>query len=109
MNNKRVWLHPRSYVKGGYTTVKEHRPKSHQEYLEWTPSRITAWAAATGPQTAALVDAVIKARAHPEQGYRASLGIIRLEKRYGKERLEAAARRGFGDQGILIQERKVHT
>ena len=30
-----------------------------------------------------------------EQGYRASLGIIRLEKRYGKERLEAAARRAL--------------
>ena len=95
LNNKRVWLHSRSYVKGGYTTVKEHRPKSHQKYLEWTPSRIITWAAATGPYTAALVDAVIKARAHPEQGYRAALGIIRLEKRYGKERLEAAARRAL--------------
>jgi transposase len=95
LKNSRVWLHPRSYVKGGYTTIKEHRPKSHQEYLKWTPSRIIAWAAATGPQTAALVDAVIKARAHPEQGYRAALGIIRLEKRYGKERLEAAAKRAL--------------
>ena len=93
MNNKRVWLHPRSYVKGGYTTVKEHRPKSHQEYLKWTPSRIIEWAGVIGPHTAALVDAVIKERAHPEQGYRASLGIIRLEKRYGKDRLEAASRR----------------
>jgi transposase len=95
LKNTRIWLHPRSYVKGGYTTVKEHRPKSHQKYLEWTPSRIIAWAAANGPQTALLVDAVIKARPHPEQGYRASLGIIRLEKRYGKERLEAAARRAL--------------
>jgi len=95
LNNKRVWLHTRSYIKGGYTTIKEHRPKSHQEYLKWTPSRIITWAAATGPQTAALVDAVIKARTHPEQGYRASLGIIRLGKRYGKERLEAAARRAL--------------
>ncbi len=95
LNNKRVWLHPRSYVKGGYTTVKEHMPKSHQEYLGWTPSRISTWAAANGPHTALLVDAVIKSRTHPQQGYRASLGIIRLEKRYGKERLEAAARRAL--------------
>lgn len=95
LNNKRVWLHTRSYIKGGYTTVTEHRPKSHQEYLKWSPSRIIKWATATGPQTAALVDAVIKARTHPEQGYRASLGILRLEKRYGKERLESAARRAL--------------
>ena len=93
MNNTRVALHPRSYVKGGFTTLNEHRPTAHQKYLEWTPSRIIAWAEATGPNTAHLVDAVIRSRSHPEQGYRSCLGILRLEKQYGKERLEAAARR----------------
>jgi transposase len=93
MNNTRVALHPRSYVKGGFTTLNEHRPKAHQKYLEWTPSRIIAWAGTTGPNTAHLVDAIIQSRSHPEQGYRSCLGILRLEKHYGKERLEAAARR----------------
>lgn len=95
LNHRRIWLHPRSFVKGGYTTAPEHRPKSHQEYLSWTPERIIAWAKKIGSSTAALVDAVIKARPHPEQGYRASLGIIRLEKRYGRERLEAACNRAL--------------
>ena len=105
-NNRRVWLHVRSYVKGGYTTISEHRPKSHQKYLEWTPSRIITWAAANGPQTALLVDAVIKTRPHPEQGYRAALGIIRLEKRYGKDRLEAAARRALAIKGYSYKSVK---
>ena len=42
--------HPRSYRKGGFTTLKEHMPKAHQQYLEWTPSRIIRWAAQIGPQ-----------------------------------------------------------
>jgi len=32
---------------------------------------------------------------HPEQGYRSCLGIIGLEKRFGAERLEAAALRAL--------------
>lgn len=98
-NTTRIAIHPRSFVKGGFTTDPTHRPKSHQKHLEWTPSRIVSWANVTGPKTAALVAAVIKARPHPEQGYRACLGIIRLEGRYGKERLEAAANRALAIKG----------
>jgi transposase len=32
---------------------------------------------------------------HPEQGYRSCLGIIRLSRRYGSERLEAACARAL--------------
>jgi transposase len=32
---------------------------------------------------------------HPEQGFRSCLGILRLEKTYGVQRLEAACRRGI--------------
>jgi len=95
----RIALHPRSFIKGGFTTDPAHRPKAHQKYLEWTPSRIISWAESTGPKTAELVAAVMKARPHPEQGYRSCLGILRLEKRYGKERLEAAANRAMAIKG----------
>jgi transposase len=98
-NTTRITLHPRSFVKGGFTTDPAHRPKAHQKYLEWTPSRIVTWANATGPKTAELVANVMKARPHPEQGYRSCLGILRLEKRYGKERLEAAANRALAIKG----------
>jgi len=98
-NTTRIAIHPRSFVKGGFITDPAHRPKAHQKYLEWTPSRIINWAHATGPKTAELVAAVMKARPHPEQGYRSCLGILRLEKRYSKERLEAAANRALAIKG----------
>jgi transposase len=64
-------------------------PKAHQRHLEWSPSRLIDWARTIGPQTAALVKAILADRPYPEQGYRSCLGILRLAKRYGPPRLEA--------------------
>ena len=93
---QRVASHARSYVRGGHTTNPEHMPKAHQKHLEWTPSRITHWARSIGPKTRELVEAILTERRHPEQGYRSCLGILRLAKRYGNDRLEAAAMRALG-------------
>jgi hypothetical protein len=41
------------------------------------------------------VEKIMAARTYPEQGYRACLGIIRLEQHYEPERVEAAAQRAL--------------
>ena len=89
----RIASHARSSRIGGHTTIDAHRPKSHQRYLEWTPERLVRWASTIGPFTAALVDKILHSRPHPEQGFRSCLGILRLGKTYGSDRLEAAAAR----------------
>jgi len=88
--NRRVASHAHSYRRGGFTTLKEHMPKAHQQYLEWTPSRIIRWAAQTGPHTEKLVTQILESKPHPQQGFRSCLGIIRLGKQYSHQRLEAA-------------------
>jgi transposase len=90
---RRVASHVRSDARGRHTTDASHMPLSHQKHLEWTPSRIIHWAGTIGAQTRALVEAILAERPHPEQGYRSCLGILRLGKRYGDERLEAACGR----------------
>lgn len=92
---KRVAAHVRSHQRGRFTTLDEHRPKSHQRYLEWTPGRIIEWARKTGSECARAVEHVMALRPHPEQGFRSALGIIRLGKRHGDARLEAACRRAL--------------
>lgn len=92
---KRVASHVRSYEPCKHTTATEHMPESHRRYLEWTPSRIIAWAEKTGPATGSLVKEIMEKKSHPEQGFRSCLGIIRLEKPYGHERLEAACTRAL--------------
>jgi transposase len=95
LKGHRVASHVRSYVPGKYTTLREHMPKSHQKHLEWTPSRLLRWAATIGPQTQKLLTFILENRPHPEQGYRSCLGVLRLQKRYSTERLEAACARAL--------------
>ncbi len=95
LKGHRVASHLRSYLPGKYTTLPEHMPKSHQRYLEWTPSRLLRWAETIGPQTQKLLTFILENRPHPEQGYRSCLGVLRLKKRYTPERLEAACARAL--------------
>ncbi len=90
---RRIVTHVRSFVRGGHTTLPEHRPRNHQQYLEWTPERIIRWAKTIGPATAAAVASIMESRAYPEQGYRSCLGLMRLGKTYSNERLESACAR----------------
>jgi transposase len=92
---KRVAAHARSSIPGKFTTLEEHRPKSHQKYLEWTPGRMIGWAQKTGPRCAELVRHILENKPHPEQGFRSCLGIIRLGNAVGADRLEAACRRAL--------------
>jgi len=91
----RVAVHKRSKQRGGFTTLDEHRPKSHRRYLEWTPSRIVDWAGKIGPRCSEAVEHILQSKPHPEQGYRSCLGLIRLGKHYGHERVEAACGRAL--------------
>jgi hypothetical protein len=70
-------------------------PSSHRRYAKWTIERIGREAAAIGPSTAKLAALILESRPHPEQGYRACLGILRRARQYGAERLEAACDRGL--------------
>jgi transposase len=70
-------------------------PPSHQAYVTWTPQRLYHWASKTGPYTEAFVKQLIESREHPQQGFRAALGILRLGKRYGDTRLEKACERAL--------------
>jgi len=90
----RVASHVRSHLRNRHTTIQQHMPSAHRRYAEWTPSRMMRHAASIGPATIALIEAIMKAKPHPEQGFRACLGILRLERSYGSARLEAACRRG---------------
>ena len=92
---ERVRSHARSFEKYKYTTHPQDMPESHRRYSEWTPSRIVAWAGKTGPKTAELVGKILETKEHPEQGYRSALGILRLERSCGKERIEAASGRAL--------------
>ena len=90
---QRITAHARSHRSGGFTTVAEHMPASHRAHRQWTPAKLIAWGQRVGAATAGVVRWQMEHRPHPEQGYRACLGLMRLARQYGDERLEAACAR----------------
>ena len=89
---RRITSHRRRYDHQPATKT-EHMPSAHRAHAEWTPSRLIRWAEKTGQATGRVVAEILRSRPHPEQGYRACLGLMRLGRRYGDERLEAASAR----------------
>ena len=94
-SNQRVACHPLSHQRGRHTTTPEHMPASHRAHLEWTPQKLIDWGLRIGVSTAAVVTWQLEHRPHPEQGYRACLGMQRLAREYTSARLEAACTRAL--------------
>jgi transposase len=66
---KRIASHVRSFAKGRHTTVNEHMPQAHRDYVEWTPERLVRWARKSGGATSAVVEFILSTRVHPQQGF----------------------------------------
>ena len=82
---ERIAAHVRSSSNGKHTTVRDHMPSSHRRFADWTIERIRRDAAAIWPCTAALCEVILENRPHPEQGFRACMGIVRLVKAFGRD------------------------
>ncbi len=92
---KRIACHLRGRGNRRHTTLNEHMPSAHRRYATWTPERISRQAASVGANAQALIDIILRERRHPEQGFRSCIGILRLAKSHGSERLEAASERAL--------------
>lgn len=105
-DGKRVASHARTHLKNVYITLDVHRPPSHQKHLKWTPERMQRWGESIGKRTGEMIEAIIRSAVHPDQAYRRCLGLLRLSKRYGNERLEPACDRALKLQAISYQSVK---
>jgi transposase len=92
---ERIAAHRRSSGNGKHTTIPEHMPSSHRRFADWTIERLGREASAIGPDAALLCERILNDRPHPEQGFRACLGIIRLTKSFGRDRVNAACGRAL--------------
>ena len=104
--SRRVASHVRLWGIGQYSTDPAHLPIAHRRHLEWTPSRLIGWGEENGRHTAALVSALLASKPHPEQGYRACLGLMRLGKQYSTARLDAACARALAAGAISYRSVK---
>jgi transposase len=92
-HGRRVAAHARRYGGQRHGTLPEHMPSAHRRYAEWTPERLPRDARGIGPNTEALIIAVMARRPHPEQGFRTCLGVLRLFRGIEAARAEAVSLR----------------
>ena len=93
---QRIAAHGKSARRRFHTTIDAHMPPEHQAVVKGCdPQRLRNWAIDVGPHTAAVIQHLLGARKHPQQAYRACLGVLRMGKDYGRDRLEAACRRAI--------------
>lgn len=95
-NSTRIASHRRLYGrKGQYSTVTEHMPASHQEYLEWNGERFRKWAHHIGDSTEQVVNGMLASKRVEQQSYRSCMGLLRLADKYSVDRLEAACKKAL--------------
>lgn len=80
---------------GQYSTITEHMPKDHQQYLEWNSDRFRRWAEQIGINTYTVVNAMLSSKQVEQQTYRSCMGLLKLTDRYSSDRLEAACKKAL--------------
>ena len=95
-NHNRIASHRRLKGRQGqYSTITDHMPKDHQQYIEWNGDRFRRWAENIGINTYPAVDAILTSKCVEQQTYRSCMGLLKLAERYSAVLLEEACRKSL--------------
>lgn len=101
--HRQVAQHARSHAVGGYSTREDHMPANHRGQSRWTPQRLQRWGHRLGTGVGGFVEALLAERDHPEQGYRACLGLLSLSRDHGAERLDQACHQALRLASVRVK------
>ena len=87
----RIASHLRKYSGDRYSTKSAHMPP-HHKFRKWPPEKLIRLGDKIGTSVKRVVEEILKSRPHPEQGFRAALGLLRLGRTLGDDRLEKACK-----------------
>ncbi|MCF0229917.1 MAG: IS21 family transposase [Parasporobacterium sp.] len=95
-NHSRIASHKRLYGRmGQYSTVSDHMPLDHQEYLEWNGDRFRRWAKQLGPNTYEVINAILSSGRVEQQNYSACMGLLKLADKHSGRKLETACEKAL--------------
>ena len=85
----RICSHRRLYGRANqYSTVEEHMPLSHQQYVQWNGDRFRKWAEKIGSNTETVISAILCGYKVEQQGYKTCMGLLKLADKYTPKREE---------------------
>ena len=93
--HKRVAFHERNITKHAYTTLKEHLPASQAWFSAWSADFFLSSGAKIGQSTHLAIAHMLKSRTYAQQAYKSCAGVLSLEKKFGRQRLEKACERAL--------------
>jgi transposase len=103
LKGERICSHKRSRKEHGRTTIDEHMPESHRAVAGVSAESLLEWAGRIGPDVVLLARTKLESEKFPQYAFRSILGILRLERKYGRERLNKACKRGFHYRSMSYQ------
>lgn len=93
LHHQRIAYHQRNRKNYAYTTLPDHMASSHRFVSEWNPDKFLSWASDIGGPTRFMIEKILETKSHPEQAYKACLGVLHMVKKVGKERMNKACER----------------
>lgn len=93
----RVATHIRKTDEPKFNRIAEHMPENHKAVVTmrgWTVEHFTSRASQVGAYTVQVVTKMANSSIFPEQHFKACNALLHLQDVYGRDRLEAACKRG---------------
>ncbi len=94
-NNVRIALHQRNRKPYDYTTIKQHMPPQHQFINGWSPDRFINWAEKMGGSVKEFIQLMLNQREHPQQAFRACMGVLNLGKKYDEKAMQLVCKKAI--------------
>lgn len=70
-------------------------PAQHKQYIDFNRDYFLKWAEAVGPNSLAMVNAILDSYKVEKQALKSCMGLTKLADQYSLERLESACKRAF--------------
>ncbi len=94
-DNVRIAIYQRDRRPYQYTTIKEHMPQNHQFVDGWNPDRLISWAEKKGGSVKEFIQLMLDQREHPQQAFKACLGVLNLGKKYNDQAMQAVCKKAI--------------
>ncbi|MBA7514287.1 IS21 family transposase ISPpu7 [subsurface metagenome] len=94
-DNIRIAIHQRDRKPYCYTTIKQHMPSDHQFVDGWRPERFISWAEKMGGSVKEFIQLMLDQREHPQQAFKACMGVLNLGKKYDDEAMQLVCKKAI--------------
>lgn len=94
-DNVRIAIHQRDRKPYWYTTIKQHMAQDHQLVDGWNPHRLICWAEKMGGSVKEFIQLMLDHREHPQQAFKACLGVLNLGKKYNEGAMQLVCKKAI--------------